>query len=331
MSMSNIIQETWTIIVAGIGGLAAIVIFCRNILTVRKLQFEVAKLKTESLQKDSIIKIANTEEIERYGKSINRWNGTIVLMISISLSSLMLPNLPNKQSRGPATVGNQSPVITSSNGNVVIDNSVINSIQPVSIIKFPNLDDEIVLSVDLPGAVVGEISKDKPISWFRFDIKKHIYVKLNISVEEGLDTVMYLYGPNEIKHFIKKDDDGGDRKGSKIILPLSPGLYFIAVNGFDDSTGRFKFQIDFNTIKILNIGETKEVSLQEKSEFLDICFMFDIKHYAIYGFDMEPFTSDITVMDEDFKQINLSTFSVGSKRPIFSFFCAWTILCNIAS
>ncbi len=92
-----LIKQAWPPLLALSGIIAGIVIFIRNVLTVKKLRLEVAKLENEKDKKNKKIITPNSSEIEHYGRSIThlkKWNTAITLMIVLPVSSLLYYHNP---------------------------------------------------------------------------------------------------------------------------------------------------------------------------------------------------------------------------------------------
>ncbi len=99
--------------------------------------------------------------------------------------------------------------------------------------------------------VNGSISQSGQEQWFRFTpstsgqyvIETHAAALNNIE-----DTVIFLFGPDQLGNQLTFDDDSGEGFFSKIIYSLQGGgTYYVAVLGFATMTGNFR--IDVKTVQ----------------------------------------------------------------------------------
>lgn len=82
--------EIIAIVVPVSGVIAAVVVFWRNVLTTRKLNLEIDKLKKEIEEKDRKIAVPTIQEIEKYGKSLSgiRSSFPVILVLFFVAGSL---------------------------------------------------------------------------------------------------------------------------------------------------------------------------------------------------------------------------------------------------
>lgn len=80
----------WTIVVSIFGGIAAIFVFLKNILSTRKLQLEIQKLQEQRNEVHSGIKVATLEEIQKYGRSLSRSTTPLLILLSALLAGTLI-------------------------------------------------------------------------------------------------------------------------------------------------------------------------------------------------------------------------------------------------
>ena len=275
MSPWDIIEEAWAFILAATGILAAIVIFLKNALTVRKLQLEIGKIKEERKEKSSIIARPTVSEIERYGNSINKWN--IAIAFIISSSGLLLAQ------QFYLSIDEEAKDIRYYQE---YSNSYTNEYSFFDLM--PDIED--INALAIPSDINGELTNDKPVCWYKFEISQQRLVTLEVSHEESLDSVMYLFELGVTKSLLKIDYDGGIGEGSRIELPLGSGVYFLAIIGdkydFGSTTGKFKLHIFSHSIPIIQIGQAREIPLNRDLS-TNIWLEFIVPHSGLYGIDVD--------------------------------------------
>lgn len=314
MQILTKLQEIWPFLIAAAGMLAATVIFVKNLLSVKKLQLEIANLK-EGQQKDSIIKEPSITEIERYGSAIKRWNSTLAIFLSLTSISLMQSFITTSSVESPSqiTIENSSLNNDITNG-VVVGNAGI-KIDSADIIikelpKISNTDDVQVL--DYLKISHGKISDKNLISWYKFSLTEESLVTLTTSNTDSLDTVLYLFQSNDTNKLLQKDDDSGDGNTSSIELPLEAGEYIVGVTSYGSTVGKFDLAIISNEIPEIHIWQGLENEIITQPNAFKIWYKFNATEKGLYALDVGIHSSQITVTDKDHEKTHLVTIAVES-------------------
>ncbi len=103
----------------------------------------------------------------------------------------------------------------------------------------------VLLAIDGP-AVGGEISVADEVDAYEFAVTTAGNYGVQTLAGTGgttMDTMLYLYGPDDANIFITSDDDGGPGALSFIGMYLVPGTYYVNVRGYSTSTGEYSVQV----------------------------------------------------------------------------------------
>jgi len=98
-----------------------------------------------------------------------------------------------------------------------------------------------VLTVNAP-PVTGDIGVAGDIDWYQFEVTTQGTFTIQTSAGSLADTVLSLYGPDSPDLFIAYDD-GFEGDASLLTLSLSPGTYYVSVEGFDIFSGTYSIQV----------------------------------------------------------------------------------------
>lgn len=83
-------------------------------------------------------------------------------------------------------------------------------------------------------SVAGSISGIEDTDWFVFTAASSGTYTLNSTAGTLTDGYMELYGPNSQSTFIEADDDDGTGTMPRIVRNLSPGTYYVSMQGFGE-------------------------------------------------------------------------------------------------
>ena len=100
-------------------------------------------------------------------------------------------------------------------------------------------------AVALPSSTAGELQNASDTDRFRFEVSERGVVR--VGTAGATDVVGALVSEDGTLRLV--DDDGGAATNFQIVAKLDPGVYFVAVTGFDgDATGPYSLDLSFSTL-----------------------------------------------------------------------------------
>ena len=107
-------------------------------------------------------------------------------------------------------------------------------------------------AVAIPSSTAGELQHSADIDYFRFEISERSLVRM----ETTGDTDVFGRLADEDDRSIASDDDRGPATNFQIDLWLEPGVYFVAVTGFEGATGRYEINFSLTSMSDALDGAT---------------------------------------------------------------------------
>lgn len=102
--------------------------------------------------------------------------------------------------------------------------------------SFPDL-------VENGAATAGQIDVAGDSDWYCFVVTTARTYTFTTALGTLLDSVMFLYGPASQTALMTYNDDYGSVFASQIVITLTPGTYYIKVNGYASYTGTYTLQV----------------------------------------------------------------------------------------